>query len=254
MGNERAGTVKTLDVIHNELRELAQKKLRDGQPAYLFRGERINYPTTLSSADRHYHSENLEWEIVSELDEITFFVMSQPIHFLGEQLPARLAGAFAQHFGFPTQIFDFTASPDVAIYFASNRITHKNKSEIGTIGILDVEAAEKSKAVVLFDLRRFAQALRARRQDAFGMIYSAFDIEDFTDLKRRDIANRIGLTWQLFAHLPDDETYLYLIGANKDLESKEGDKFADVPEKMIKEYVATSGKPLSPEAAKILVW
>jgi FRG domain len=245
------GTLKTLDAVHSELQELSQKTLSDGRPAYLFRGERENYPDTLSSADRHYHNQKLDPEIAYELDDITAFAMSRSFQFLSRQLPPKLAGAFAQHYGLPTQIFDFTASPNVAISFAANRPWHKSKATIGTIGILDVQLAEQNGSGVFVDLRGFPEALRARRQEAFGMIYGAFDVKDFVDLKRTDIAKKVGLTWQLFGHLPDDEAYLYLVGADEDLLSIQDDVFAGIPEEIVDQFVLTRG-PLSDQAAKIL--
>jgi hypothetical protein len=238
-------TIPTLDTVHQTLSTLARKALPDGRPAFLFRGERVDYPTTLSSIDRHYH--NCDPDVHDELDDVTAFAMVSPLK--SKRLPPKLAGAFAQHYGLPTQVFDFTASPNVAISFASNRKYHDDRSRIGRIGVLDVSKAERVCAV--YDLRQFPEALRARRQHAFGMIYGAFRADDFVNLKNHEIATQIGLQWTTFAHLPDDESYLYLVGAEEDLVSTVGDEFADVAQEMVDRFVSERG-PLSKKAAAIL--
>lgn len=241
--------LSTLDIVHAELEELAQNKLPDGSPAFLFRGERARYPHTLSSLDRHYHDPEVDSVVHDELSEVTAFAMMTPLP--SRQLPAQLAGAFAQHYGLPTQVFDFTSSPRVAINFAANRPWHAIKEQIGAIGILDVSVARAHKACTLFDLRPFPEALRARRQEAWGLIHTAFTPSDFEDLKDPAIAQNLGLKWVEFDHLPDDETYLHLVGAATDLTDTAGDSFASLPQEMIDEFVLSSGL-LSESAARIL--
>jgi hypothetical protein len=241
--------VPTLDRVHSELIELARKSLPDGRPAYLFRGERGDYPRTFSSIDRYFHDPDCDEGVHDELDDVTAFAMKQPMPSM--RLPPKLAGAFAQHYGLPTQVIDFTASPEVAIYFASHKRWHEDRSPVGNLGILDVRQAERDGICAVFDLRQFPQGLRARRQHAFGVIYAAFRIDDLTDLKQADIAEQIGLRWTKFGHLPDDEMYLHLIGANEDLTSTDNDVFAGLAQWMVDEFVAIHG-PLSPAAAAIL--
>jgi hypothetical protein len=124
------------------------------------------------------------------------------------------------------------------------------RSRIGKIGVLDVSKAEHGGCAV-FDLRQFPEALRARRQDAFGMIYGAFRSDDSVNLKNHEIATQIGLDWITFGHLPDDESYLYLVGADEDLVSTVGDKFAAVAQELVDCFVSRRG-PLSKNAAAIL--
>jgi hypothetical protein len=241
--------MQELDEVHIMLRQLAGETRADDSPAYLFRGERNVNPQTLSSLDRIYHDPDLPAEIYDELDNLTAYCMQVPLR--SRHLEPTLAGAFAQHYGLPTQVFDFTASPEVAINFAANRPRHRPAAAMGLVGILDVEAAERSGRVALFDLRDLSDAERPRRQEAFGLIYSGFVPDDFTDLKRSELADGIGLRWIQFAHLFDDETYLHLVGADQDLENAEGDDAARLPLQFVEQFVEARG-PLSQSTARYL--
>jgi len=254
-------SIPTLDAMHVELRDLASRSLPDGRPAFLFRGERSINDTTFSSLDRFYHSaldgilpgqENLgEMMLVhNELDDITAFFMTTQSRIGG--LPPRLAGALAQHYGLPTHVFDFTASPEVAVNFAANRPKHdKPWPNLGLLAVLDVAKADALDCVELFDLRTFPTAERAIRQQAFSLIYFGFLEDDRVDLKRPEITKQLGLEWLVFAHLPDDETYLYVTNNDIDLEDLTGDNATGIPQELIDLFVLDNG-PLSPKTAEIL--
>lgn len=256
----------TLDAVHSQFRAFAAQNPADGLPAFLFRGERGPYPNTYSHIDRHYHdlppfedsgeSAERAREVYEELDALTAFCMR---HALPEHgLSAKLAGAFAQHYGLPTQVFDFTASLEVAINFAANRAGSAAPPQVvGQIGVLDVATALASGRVELFDLRKFEQAPRAQKQSAFGLIYSAFLADDEVDLKVPELASAIGLSWTRFAHLPDDETYLWVTGNDADLmrvvdSTGAADPWADIPLQMIDAFVSARRRPLLRETRKIL--
>ena len=240
----------TLENIHFELVRLAaESPVSEGFPAYLFRGERSDYEDTFTSMDRHYHQHPLESKVYDQLDDLTNFVMKSL--FPSGPLPPRYAAAFAQHYGLPTQMFDFNSSANVAAFFAANRAIHKDRPRIGKMGILDVRKALDSKKCDLFDLRTFPEALRARRQHAFGLIYSGFRSDDRYSIKDKSLADEIGLEWWSFAHMPDDESFLYAIGAEEDLLSTDGDDFAGLAQEFVDQYVAIRG-PLSVEAAAIV--
>jgi len=236
----------TLDAMHAHLEELAKIKLPDGGPAFLFRGERVQYPDCLTTADREYHKDSDVWE---ELDKLTAFVMSKVLP-SGETSP-KLRGAFARHHCLNTAIFDFTASPHVAINFAANRSWHKDKPRLGEVGILNKQTADNCCACELFDLRSFKDAPRAQKQEAYGLIYTDLDILDFQCLKRPHIANNIGLTWHRFAHLPDDESYLYVTCNDMDLMDIKNDPYALLAQDLIDEYIESRG-PFSKKAAQSL--
>ncbi len=230
----------TLDDVHLELFELMKlPPVNDEFPAYLFRGERSDYPDTFTSMDRHFHQNPIESVTYDELDRLTNFVMKSM--FPSGPLSPRHAAAFAQHYGLPTQMFDFNSSANVAAFFAANRAIHKEKPKIGKMGILNVEKALDSKKCDLYDLQTIPEALRARRQHGFGMIYTGFRPDDRYSLKDEDLATEIGLEWKTFAHLPDDETFLYLIGADEDILSVDGDPFAGLAQEFVDQYVSLNG-------------
>jgi hypothetical protein len=79
----------------------------------------------------------------------------------------------------------------------------------------------------------------------------AFDLSDFVSLKRPDRAQKLGLKWERFTHLPDDETYLFVIGNDVDLTDINGDPFAERAQDIIDEYVDLRG-PFSKKAAQRL--
>src|SRR5260370_18821508 len=157
-----------------------------GDPAYLYRGERGSWRETLKSMARYGVSEDDEIrEIVAdELDDVTAYVMGA--RFPTINLDAKMRAAYGQHYGFPTQIYDFGASLDVAAYFASTDVVSP-EHPVGFIGVLDVKDARGNGHSPLFDLRKHPHAVRAHRQAAFGLIYSAFTLGP-SDLKNHGCA------------------------------------------------------------------
>ena len=241
--------LRRLDEVYKGLLECQSvPNLPNGLPRYLFRGERDGYPDTLTSMDRHYHVVEADAEVYDELDDLTAFVMLQP--FPEKDLKGREAGAYAQHYGLPTQIFDFTASAKVAIAFSANRVFHSQKAEGGNVAILDVAKASKSGCLIE-DLRHHKFAKRAKMQEAFGMIYTGFKTHDFYSLKDLELVEEIGLIWVPFAHLENDEDFLHTIGADSDILSVEGDPFANLAQEFVDEYVKQK-RHFSEKAAKIL--
>jgi hypothetical protein len=222
--------------------------LENGLPALLYRGERDAYPMTVSSMDRFYHVAKKDMPVYHELDELTAFVMSQP--FPEKLLKGREAGAYAQHYGLPTQIFDFTSSAKIAMNFAANRSYHRNKALGGHIAILEVDKALKAGCIVE-DLRGHKYAKRAELQQAFGVIYMGFKVSDIYDLKDPEIIKEIGLTWIPYQHFEDDETFLKQIDAYRDILSTNDDLFAGLAQEFVDEFVMRKGK-FSAKAATIL--
>lgn len=242
-------TLPTLDAVHGMLVELTTSPpLEDGLPAFLFRGERGDYPSTLSSLDRHCRQYGLLSPVYEQLEAVADYAASHTIY--GWQLHPREAAAFCQHYGLPTQMFDFTASADVAVFFSANRRGHRTKASTGRVGILDVRKALAS-ACAVFDLRHFRQAKRPQKQHGFGMMRAYFGEDDILDLKAPDLMASIGLRWVEFAHLHDDETFLYVIGADDDLLSLQDDAAARLPQDLVDQYVSDEGV-LIDEVARIL--
>jgi hypothetical protein len=239
----------TLDYMYGWLAELASTPpLDDGTPAYLFRGERSDYPETLATIDRHCRQLGLLSEAYEQLDDVAQYVLENGCDCW--DLHPREAAAFSQHYGLPTPMFDFTSEPRVAVFFAANRIIHKSKATRGRIGVLDVAKA-RADACAVFDLRKFKQAKRPQVQHGFGLMRAYIGADDILDLKKSDVAEGMGLSWSEFAHLPDDETFLYVIGAENDLLSLQGDEAAKIPQDIVDQYVRDRGT-LNAVTAQIL--
>ena len=242
-------SLPTLDTVHGVLSELTRSSPLDGGlPAFLFRGERENYPNTFSSLDRNCRQYGLLSPVYAQLEDIVNYAESHGIS--GWQLHPREAAAFCQHYGLPTQMFDFTASADVAAFFSANHGYHRNKVKTGRMGILDVRKAV-ANACALFDLRQFELANRPRKQHGFGMMRAYFGVDDILDLKDPDLAASIGLQWMEFAHLADDEAFLHVIGAGDDLLSIQEDTAARLPQDLVDQYVSDE-VVLIDEVARIL--
>lgn len=244
-----SSTLPTLESAHASLAELALKPaLPNGSPAFLFRGERSEYPETLSSLDRHCRQLGLMSDAYEQLEEVAQYVLQ--VSCADWNLHPRLGAAFCQHYGLPTWMFDFTCDPAVAVFFSSNRAQHKSKAQRGRIGVLDVARAQ-ANGCAIFDLRQFEPAKRPRAQSGFGFMRAYFGHDDILDLKKPDVADEIGLSWIEFAHLSDDETFLHVIGASSNLLSLKGDTAARIPQDLVDQYVREQG-PLSCKAAAIL--
>jgi hypothetical protein len=239
----------TLDYAYSFLKELASTgSLPDGTPAFLFRGERSEYPQTLATIDRHCRDLGLMSNAYRQLEEVAEYALT--VSCGTWEVHPRLGPAFCQHYGLPTHMFDFTSQPEVAVFFAANRLRHKAKAPRGRIALLDVARARADNFAV-FDLRDFEPAKRPRVQHGFGLMRAYFGFDDILDLKYSDVGDRMGLKWLEFAHLPDDESFLYVVGAETALLSLEGDCAARMPQDLVDQYVRERG-PLGRKAASIL--
>jgi hypothetical protein len=242
-------TLPCLDRLHATLKgEYGSTSiLESGLPSFLFRGERSEWPHTLSSLDRYWHGED-SLEAWTELSDITAFIMQKPLP--EERLDPKLAGAFAQHYGLPTQVFDFTADIDIATFFAGDALGPPFASPRGSIAVLDVAKAMNGHCA-LFDLRNRPESPRAQKQEAFGLIHSGFMVDDFEDLKRPEITDELGLTWFRFGHCPGEHIFLESIGLPSDLLDHTNDAFAVIPQHTVDAYIILNG-PILVETATIL--
>ena len=94
---------------------------------------------TLSSMDRHYHSLPVDSKAYHDLEEITAYIMQTP--FAERTLGPREAAAYGQHYGFPTQVVDFTASLHFAADFAKARFGYPYQTAMGFLAFLDIRQA-----------------------------------------------------------------------------------------------------------------
>ena len=218
-------------------------------PSFLFRGESCDFMYTHSSMDRHFHSLPVHSETYNELEKITAYIMQTP--FVERALGPREAAAYGQHYGFPTQVVDFTASLHFAANFAKASFGSPRQTSTGFLGFLDVRQACQSEHCELFDLRQHPTAKRAHKQAAYGLVYSRFIEDGFVDLKRSDIAGPLGLRWLLFRHEPEELDYLEALDVPDDLLDTSADSFAGLAEEMLDMYIAERGRVV-PETACIL--
>jgi FRG domain len=238
-----------LDRLHASLKSKygSAPVLESGLPHFLFRGERGEWTHTLSSLDRHWHG-GVSPEAWGELDNITAFIMQVPLP--KQRLDPKLAGAFAQHYGLPTQVFDFTADISIATFFAGDSSGPPFASPRGCIAVLDVAEALRGPCA-LFDLRNRPESRRAQKQKAFGLIHSGFMVDDFEDLKRPEISNKLGLKWLRFGHCPGEHLFLESLGLPIDLLDHTNDEFAIIPQLTVDAYTTLNG-PILVETATIL--
>lgn len=146
---------------------------------FLFRGESRLYRSTRATEAR------LAPELRHALERPRDLILAELSSFFGRRLPAAPDCAanvpgYVRHYGFPSPLLDFTSNPLVAAYFAA-------KGRHGLIGVLDVDLARQSAAIV--DLRHDDMAQRARTQHAFALAGYP------EDLKAGGARAALGMRW-----------------------------------------------------------
>jgi len=187
-------SLPTLEKAYRDLLDFASKPhLPDGTPAFLFRGERSNYPTTLSTLDRHCQEFGFLSKEYEQLENLSDYALSVAYKKWG--IDSKIGAAFCQHYGLPTPMFDFTSDPKVATFFAANRREHDKKTRYGYLGVLDVARA-RSDSCSIFDLRGFDPAKRPQMQQGFGMMRAFINSDGNTnlDIKNPNHTSNMGLT------------------------------------------------------------
>jgi FRG domain len=227
-------------------------------PRYLFRGERKFWPTTLTLFDRiEAKYSDLRVDVSDELDSIVAWIMVNTWSVGGKELDHQDTGAYAQHYGFPTQIFDFTAHLGVAAFFSLADPTQFSSSDPddrhGLITVLDTTVAH-SNGHTLRDLRKHPFARRACRQHAFGLITSRFVAsQTYDDLKSGWHQIELGLRNYMFLHRSEEAGTLGLSQhspPDKLLDTAQ-DPFVTLSEQWLDRYVAARG-PLTEETVREL--
>lgn len=153
-------------------------------PAFLYRGEVGWVGTCVSRMERIRRGavpgvtladvEPLGWDVDRDLQEAFG---------IGPMLSAGLM----QHYGFPTELMDATASLETAACFAQLGAG----SERGALAVFDTSILSRNAIVV--DLRGHPMAVRPTRQHAFGIFHREHrDLKD--DTARRDM----GITWYTY--------------------------------------------------------
>ncbi len=126
-------------------------------PAWLFRGEREEYPTTCSSFHRFSQcqlSEAAQAEVLAATKRLDFILRERGLH-------PMYSTALLQHYSLPTEMLDMTSSLDDAAAFAAYR-------NDGSPGVLMAFPASVLAANgVLIELSEIHFARRPRHQHAY---------------------------------------------------------------------------------------
>lgn len=159
-------------------------------PAYLFRGEVGWFEKCLSRRERvrrnHFPEVTLR-----ELDPIGEDVDKELQSRLA--IPHGLSHGLMQHYGFPTELFDATTSLDTAAFFS--RFEALGMVE-GAFAVFDMSVLLSRNGTVI-DLCDHPMALRARRQEAYGVFHRRR-----SDLKDPQAVSDMGITWYTFLSDP----------------------------------------------------
>lgn len=160
-------------------------QVRTDAPAYLFRGESIDYSTTTSSMHRMKNCKALPPEVKNTIEQVSINVNMELQRCL--ELDPNLSAGFLQHYGMPTELLDLSSDLDVAAYFASGG----GIGNTGLICVVPLSTASRNSIVV--DLRYHPRAVRPRRQSAFALKHRRH-----IDIKDNDCISELELVWLSF--------------------------------------------------------
>jgi hypothetical protein len=164
-------------------------------PAYLYRGECGLFRETKSSLVRL--GDEPDWT-VEDLDRFAHLLYALTHRF---QRPAydeteKNAEGLLQHYGVPTQVLDFTASPEIAAAFAA--------ASAAGAGRICVLAIQRSSGIKIVNYAEHKLAGRALKQEAFGI---APNRDSFHDFKSKEAAAFITAEWLEFPVTTNDVTF-----------------------------------------------
>jgi hypothetical protein len=186
------------------------ESIQMNMPGFMFRGESGLFPTTQTSIMRLRGDLSLSSEAIETIIALNISIRDQLIEQMG--LSPRLATAFLQHYGLPTQFFDVSPDLNVAVEFATNL----SPGDWGAIAALPVKALlEDSQSITLIDLTMHTMAERPRRQNAYAYVdYKHSDLKNLEAISDRKLA------WHWFRFTVEDEESqnpnLYLLDAHSD--------------------------------------
>lgn len=165
------------------------------------------YPMTTSMLPRVMADRGLPPGCRSRILALGEWVHDDLKTFIG--MDADLAAGFCQHYEYPTRFLDFTSSPNVAAYFAS-------QGKVGDAGLMCVLPVRKASTMTkIIDLTHHPKAERPRRQHAYVL-----SSPGFYDLKAQATIDVTGIEWLEFKLTAQDKADFaedkHLLDANSD--------------------------------------
>jgi hypothetical protein len=198
------------------------------EPAFIFRGECGEFPTTPASIAR---VRGLSQANILTVAKISDWVAARLYEERGD-LTWPQACAILQHYGMPSRIVDFNGDLGLAFHFAG-----KGDSPVGRLGVLPYVLGETGPMYKFFD---HPWAERAQRQEAFGVLMDP----PVNDLKADSVRSRFNMRWYEFAILPEEREWCHQRARR--LLQESNDPSAGFVRRYITEYVEEFGKlPLS---------
>ena len=146
--------------------------------------------------------------------------------------------ALLQHYGWPTEIFDFTSSLRVALAFAGSKPVN--------IARICVIPYEQSLGGHILDLSGHPWAARAQRQSAFGLVAPP----NLLDLKSGEARIRLGVQWYEFP--VTHQEFSFLEPEYQGLLNPSTDPSAAFLRHHVNEFVEANG-PFSPTFTQWLI-
>jgi FRG domain len=154
-------------------------------PAYLFRGEVGWFDQCVSRKERVRQAQ-FRGVTIKELEPIERELDSELRSRLG--LNQMLSAGLMQHYGFPTELMDASASIEAAAFFSR---LGAGQIAVGAFAVFDMAVLTRNAIVI--DLTGHPTAVRPRRQQAYGV----FD-HRHSDLKGPEAVADMGITWYTF--------------------------------------------------------
>jgi FRG domain len=161
------------------------------EPAYVFRGECGEFPTTTARIARLGDLSQTDTFTVAKISDW----VAAHLHEEREDLTWPRACALVQHYGMPSRVVDFSGDLGIAFDFAG-----KGDSAVGRLGVLPYVPSETGPMFKFFD---HPWAERAQRQEAFGVLMDP----EINDLKTDRARSRFDMCWFEFDILPEEREW-----------------------------------------------